>query len=90
MWTCESDDGVQSEFNMAIDETQNCNCLPYVNEYLWKGEVVYVLAYAGPNCDWFPSFYNAGGSMFDLPDGYDYDRFIDNSQFVRRVWTCED
>ena len=68
----------------------DCDCDPYVNEYVWNDKTVYVLAYKGPACDWIPTFYNSKGEEFALQAGDTYDIFIKESTFVKNVWTCKD
>lgn len=67
----------------------DCTCEPYLNQYLWKNETVYVLGYKGPTCDWFPIFYNSNGQPFTLEQGYTYERFLQESSFQRTVWRCK-
>lgn len=67
----------------------NCTCEPYINQYVWRNENVYVLAYKGPACDWFPTFYDSNGQKFSLDTGYSYDAFLQESTFIKNVWTCK-
>jgi hypothetical protein len=67
----------------------NCTCEPYINQYVWRNENVFVLGYKGPTCDWFPTFYDTNGQKFTLDSGYSYDAFLQESTFIKNVWTCE-
>lgn len=69
-------------------QSPNCACEPYLDQYTWKGEPVYVLAYKGPTCDWAPAFYDANGQTFTLPAGYSFDQFLQESTRVKNTWTC--
>ena len=70
-------------------QNPNCKCEPYLSQYLWRNETVYVLGYKGPACDWFPIFYNSDGREFTLQVGYTYEKFIQESTFIRNVWSCK-
>lgn len=69
-------------------QSPNCACDPYLDQYSWRGEPVYVLAYKGPTCDWAPAFYDANGQTFTLPAGYSFDQFLQESTRVKNTWTC--
>ena len=66
-----------------------CTCEPYIKQYVWRNEDVYVLAYKGPACDWFPGFYHSSGRIFSLDPGYTYQAFLQESRFEKTVWTCK-
>ena len=87
----------QADPPQAIKDLQldagDCFCHPYVNQYIWEGQNVYVLLInsalnIGYFCDWYPVFYHSDGQKFPLPDGYTNERFFDNSRFVKTVWSC--
>ncbi|HTE13427.1 MAG TPA: hypothetical protein VK645_20750 [Chitinophagaceae bacterium] len=71
-------------------KTQNptCICEPYMNQYIWKNENVYVLAEKGAYCNWAPVYYHSNGERFEVKTGYTYDKFLQESQLVKNVWTC--
>lgn len=73
-----------------------CNCHPLINQYIWRNENVYVLAYndslsiaEGYICDWLPTFYNSNGQVFTLHENYTYETFLKEGRLIRNVWTCE-
>lgn len=66
----------------------DCTCEPYINQYVWRSKSVYILAYKGPACDWFPAFYDSNGQEFTLEAGYAYETFLPESSFEKVVWTC--
>ena len=66
----------------------NCTCEPYLYQYTWKKQTIYVLAYAGPLCNTIPSYYNAKGEPLGNI-GFSYDEFLRQSQFIRNVWACK-
>ncbi len=70
-------------------KNHDCTCDPYINEYKWRNKNVYVLAYRGPACDWFPSFYDSNGQRFTLDAGYNYNTFLQESIFTKNIWTCK-
>lgn len=67
----------------------DCTCEPYLDQYSWRNETVYILGYKGPTCDWFPIFYNSNGQPFTLEQGYSYNTFLQESNFKQTVWTCK-
>ncbi len=66
-----------------------CTCLPYINKYLWKGQKIYVLAFRGPACNWTPGYYDEEGNPFVMTTGYQFDRFLKESFFLKEIWRCE-
>ena len=70
------------------DNNGTCSCEPYIDQYLWKNKTVYVLAYRGPACNWIPTFYNDGGEVFTLSDGYSFDAFLQEAKRIKEVWRC--
>jgi len=70
-------------------QNPGCTCDPYLDQYSWRNETVYVLLYGGPACDWFPTFYTAKGQKFTLSPGYSFDDFIQESVFTKSVWSCK-
>lgn len=73
----------------ALTKNTNCTCEPYVNQYLWKGKTVYVLAYKGPYCTWTAGYYDENGTKTDMEAGYSYYTFLDESQLIKNIWTCK-
>jgi len=51
-----------------------------------EGKNIYVLAYKGPACDWFPTFYDSNAKQ--VPEQRSYDEFIKESTFVKNIWIC--
>jgi hypothetical protein len=66
----------------------DCTCDPYINQYLWRNENVYVLAYKGPACDWAPVFYDSKGQKFTLDAGYSFEEFLQESTLIKNTWVC--
>lgn len=65
-----------------------CTCLPYINKYRWKGNIVYVLAYKGPACNWAPSFYNSKGEPDITPAPLSFMDFYNEAKLIETVWEC--
>lgn len=84
---------IPKEIEMLISDLKStnpdCTCEPYLDQYLWRNETVYVLGYKGPACDWFPVFYDSNGQPFTLESGYTYNTFLQESNFQRTVWRCK-
>lgn len=71
----------------------DCFCHPYISQYIWRNENVYVLAYndqlnIGYICDWLPTYYNANGDIFTVQTGYTYDKFLKDSRLIKKIWAC--
>ena len=64
----------------------HCNCDPFIDEYRWKGETVYLQSCNGPNCDCTTTFYNDKGVKMNL--NMTYDQFRLESTFIKNAWTC--
>ena len=73
----------------TISKNTDCTCLPTLDKYSWKGQVVYVKGFRGPACNWIPTFYNEQGEVFSLPEGYSFTQFHADSKFLQNVWHCE-
>jgi hypothetical protein len=72
-----------------IARFENCSCEPYIDLYSWKGQKVYVLAYKGPACNWIPGYFNEEGQPIGMENGYTLQEFVEDSWFLKRVWTCQ-
>lgn len=72
-----------------IANHNDCTCEPFINKYLWKNKIVYVLAFKGPTCDWTPSYFNEEGVEFNMENNYTLDNFIEESSFLKNIWTCQ-
>jgi len=70
-------------------QNPSCNCAPYLSQCTWRNKTVYMLGYNAPDCSWKPTFYDSNGQQFDLPTGYTYQDFDQESSFVKNVWTCK-
>lgn len=91
LFACESEshDGIPSRLQAEIEAMkENCSCQPWIKEYVWRGEQVFVKGNSGPACSWTPVFYDSSGGVFELPAGYSYDDFSRDSRFIREVWSC--
>jgi len=71
-----------------IENSKNCICNPYINQYLWKGKVTYIASCGGPACSCTWTYYNAGGVVIKMPMGYTFNNFSKESTFVETVWSC--
>ena len=94
----------QSEVPQAVSDlikemeanNPDCECHPYINQYIWRNQNVYVSTFNnalnseyGYSCDGIPVFYYSDGEKFTLEAGYFYDNFINDSKLVRNIWACE-
>lgn len=70
-------------------DNPDCTCSPYVNEYVWENKTVYVLGYKEVTCDWIPIYYDSTGTTFTMEPGYTFTNFIEESSFIKTVWSCQ-
>ena len=67
-----------------------CFCDPIIKEYVWRGDTVYVFLIGGPNCDGIPTIYNSDGQVvLRMNVTYSLQDFLQESIFIRDVWTCK-
>jgi hypothetical protein len=71
-----------------ISAQTSCVCEPYIEQYRWKGKIVYISSCRGPACQCLVIFYNANGEAFQPGAGYSFDQFRQEAWFVRLVWRC--
>ncbi|MGC4099785.1 hypothetical protein [Ferruginibacter sp.] len=72
----------------VIADNSNCICEPFIDQYQWRGQVVYLLAYKGPTCNWIPGYFDKDGVVITMPAGYTLDNFLQESSFTKAVWKC--
>lgn len=80
---------VPGQLQKVISMNQDCTCDPYLDQYSWSEEVVYVLAYRGPACDTRVSYYNELGKEIKMDPGYTHPDFLRDGRFVKNIWTCK-
>lgn len=88
--TKEEQQQVPPSIQKIITDNSRCMCLPYIKEFSWRGEVVYLLGFRGPACSWFPSYYDASGATITMAAGYTLNDFLSETQFIKTVWQCDD
>ena len=68
----------------------DCNCHPFINQYTWRNQNIYVLAYndaldIGYICDWVPGYYDSNGQKFTVESGYFYQDFLKDSHLTKEI-----
>lgn len=76
--------GVQA----VMDNNSTCVCDPYIDLHTWRGQEVYLLAFKGPTCNWFPGYFSASGDPIQMEANYTLHEFLSESTLVRKVWEC--
>ena len=71
-----------------IAQDTNCTCSPYLKEYVWRNQVVYLQGCAGTACNCFSLYYTAEGEPIEMPAGYTVDNFLAEAPLVKIVWSC--
>ncbi len=72
-----------------IKNSKGCQCNPYIDGYIWNGNLTYMASCGGPACSCIRSYFTENGEQFELPAGYTFDKFVKESKFVGTVWKCE-
>jgi len=72
-----------------ITENSACICDPYLNQFSWRNQTVYLLGFTGPGCDWMPSYYDIEGEVIAMEPGYTMDDFMLEAKLIKTVWRCE-
>jgi hypothetical protein len=80
--------GLPEPLHEVIRSQTDCSCEPYINEYRWREQTIYVLAYKGPACTWIPTYYDGKGNIFNMEQGYTLDDFLGESSLIRHTWSC--
>jgi len=89
--SCKKDyENIPPALRYITSEHPGCICEPYLNEYLWRNQTVFVLLEAGIACDTRPIFYNENGEEFNMEQGYTFEMFQQESVLVKRIWTCKE
>ena len=70
-------------YTLAIS---NCGCDPFIDEYQWKDQVVYLQSCRGSNCACGVAFYDVKGEK--IKTEITYDQFKLESTFIKNAWTC--
>lgn len=71
-----------------ISEGSDCLCEPYINEYKWRNQTVYLSSCRGPMCDCMALYYNAAGQSITMPAGYFLENFRLEAELLREIWRC--
>ena len=69
-------------------ENKGCICDPRLDEYVWKGQTVYVLFASGMLCNSVPVFYDKNGKNLKIYDQPSFVAFAKEGMLVKNVWTC--
>ena len=72
-----------------IARQTSCTCEPFIDQYTWRGEAVYVESCSGPTCFCGVVYYDKEGKSITMPQGYTFNDFRLEANFVRNVWRCE-
>jgi hypothetical protein len=72
-----------------ITNNNNCACEPFIDQYFWRGQTVYIFTCKGPTCLCAVSFFNEKGETLELEPGYTFSDFHQESKLIKNIWTCE-
>lgn len=71
-----------------IAQNSSCTCDPYIDQYEWKGQTVYVSSCKGPACLCSASFYDAAGNPLGEGQSLSLNTFRQEARFIGNVWSC--
>ncbi len=72
-----------------IKNSKDCQCNPYIQSYIWNGELTYMSSCGGPACSCTQTYFSEDGARIELPANYSFDKFLKESKFVGTVWQCK-
>lgn len=89
-FSCQKKDDVEipRPIKELLQKNQSCTCEPFIDQYLWKSQTIYLFSCKGPTCDCSTLYYDQQGDKFEMPAGYMPDTFREESKFIRNIWTC--
>lgn len=95
LFSCTKDQPLLTEEEKTLTERiakdyPNCSCDPFVDEYRFNNQTVYVIAFASPLCNWLPAYYDDKGQPITALQSKNYNEFIQEAQRIRNVWTCNE
>lgn len=70
-----------------IAKTTDCSCNPFINEYEWRNETVYVSSCGGPACDCYSFYYDENGEQIKMDSASSFN-FQDSAKLIKHVWSC--
>ena len=72
-----------------MSQTSHCECDPFIDQYRWKGEIIYLSSCRGPACSCVTLYYDNMGKEFTMAEGYTPEQFRADSRFLKNVWSCK-
>jgi len=72
-----------------IAKYTNCECEPFIDEYTWRREIVYLSACGGALCNCKTLYYDKDGTEFQMDSGYTPDNFRQEATLLKHTWTCK-
>src|SRR5688572_3855259 len=84
-----ADDAVNpAGLQAMIPGSCSSTCSPYVDEYQWRGQAIYLSSCVGVTCKCAIALYLASGETLKLEAGYNAFDFLNEAVFVRHVYKC--
>jgi hypothetical protein len=84
------DESIPVAIRAMISENNNCFCEPFIEEYKWRSQIVYLRGCRGPACDCMALYYDAAGQQITMPTGYMPDAFRSEARLLREIWRCKE
>ena len=72
----------------ALIDSATCVCEPYVRQYLWRDQTIYLWGYTGPTCNWIPGYFDAEGKPVVMAENYNLYEFLEEASYVKLIWEC--
>lgn len=83
-------DELPPSLKAEVAKNSDCVCLPYLDKYSWRGQIVFVHKIKGPTCYWFPLYYDRNGLRIEMEAGYTFDKFTQDATLIKLVWECKE
>lgn len=84
----QKDESIPVAIRAIISEGNNCACAPYIHEYQWREQTVYLYSCGGPACDCVTLYYDKAGQQITMPASYTPHEFQKEARLLREVWRC--
>jgi len=89
LFSCAKENDTPQAIKELIKNYSHCECDPFIDKYLWKGQEIYLSSCRGPACNCITLYYDKNGREFKMAEGYTNDDFRKDTKFLKSVWYCK-
>lgn len=84
------DPDAPQKIKQLVPKYTSCGSCPgYINQYEWRGQIIYAESCGGPACDCITVFYDKNGDGFKM-DTASYRTFYQEGKLIKNIWRCKD